>query len=103
MSKKDEFKLKLKGKKYGGRLERWVENPILANEKVMGVVFHSPSEKFADGDVITTSRVKAIHKKDDKPYIVETHYSYYYLGKQGTEEDLEDHYQHFYKDRDNWM
>ena len=100
---KDEFLFGLKGKKYGGRIEGWVENPILQNEKVMGIVYDSPADKFEEGDVITTSRVKKIHEKDDKPYIVETHYSYYYLGDRGNEGDLDMYYQRFYKDKDNWM
>ena len=104
MSAEDEFYFGLKGKVKGGRLEKWTPDTLVSEGKyVMGCIYDSPAGKFEDGDTVSCSRTIKIHEKDGKPYILETKHSYYYLGKRGCEEQLNEHYMRFYKDRDDWM
>lgn len=99
---KDEFVFKLKGKKFGGKLEHWVAGPF--EETVYwGAVFDSPKERFTDGDVIKCSKTVELHYKDNKPYILETKNSFYYLGERGTLDKLDSYYKNFYIDKDNYM
>jgi len=101
-SNEDEFFFNLKGKKHGGRLEGWTTDMIVGDDDHMwGEIYESPAEQFKDGDVVHTSRIIKMHKKEDKPYILETRHSYYYLGKLGGRKDLEVYYTKVYKDRDN--
>lgn len=95
MSKKQQFEWELEGKRYGGLIEGWVRNPILNNEKVMGILTKDPQGRFDENNIITTSKVVKIHNTDDGK-ILETQHSYYRLGRQGTKEDLYEYYKRYY-------
>ena len=89
-NEKTEFLRKLRiGKPFGGHLELWGKHYI-QDGRYSGIITSDPSDRFEDGDTITTSPCIKMHNIDNVK-ILETHQSHYTLGGTGTYEDRE-HY-----------
>lgn len=95
----DEFLYQLKGKKKGGHLSKWCHCKINQGQ-VIGVI--TGHYKHPDGSVVRCSKTIGIHEYEGKK-ILETLNSFYYLEDEGTDEDLDRHYQMFYKDTEKWF
>lgn len=89
-AEKTEFLRKLYiGKTKGGHLELWGSH-YFQQDRYSGIITNDPADRFADGEVVTTSRCVKMHNINNIK-ILETEHSYYTLGEKGTYDDRENY------------